>query len=440
MISVRCFDSLAAAAPLREDVNALNRRSVRPDPFSTFEFFENFFRHDEFVSAGSGQPLWFLMAFRAGHLIGYLALREVSHKVMGLATRALGFLVTHDTDRPHVVARAEDLEHVTAAFCDYLIGRRREWSFLELQQQDGTSSLFPPPPAVERAGYLVREWPSLENCTIHIRWDTLHDYFKALSKRFRSNVSRQARALFGAGNVELLASADPVTNAAMFELYRCIEPHSWKAQANANIGRHPRRVEYFAGLLSARQPMRVSIQVLMLDGVPIAGLISGAFMGGLYALHIVYDDRVSRLGPGSTMLLLGMRQAINGRYAFFNLLSGFRYYKIRWLAEATETRIAQIYRAGSLAFWRRRFGDWKRRVLAAQSNPVSLLFNPARREIDETVELVEPLAPGAVPQLAVTHAERERITALVNAVRNGQGESLSAAQLAAVMPFETGRS
>lgn len=437
MIEVRCFGSLEEAAFLRDEVNALNLASARPDPFSTFEFFENFLRHDECFTGGQGMRLWFLTAFIDNHLVGYLALKQVTYKVLGLRTSKLGFFVTHDTDRPHLVARPEHLSQVSEAFYVYLLGRKREWNFLEFQQQDGSSPLFPPPAAVNLKGYLVRPWPSLENGTIHVRWGTLCEYFKALSKKFRSNVSRQMRGLLAAGDVELLASSHPATTPALFELYRSIEPRSWKSQANVNIGRHPERVEYFRGLLDAQQPMRVSIQVLLLDGVPIAGLISAAFMKGLYALHIVYDDGLSRLAPGSAMLLMGMRQAIDGQYAFLNLLSGFGYYKVRWLAEITETRIAQIYRVGGLLFWRRVFGDGKRWVFSAKSKETPVLFNPTRRDVSERED--EQTEHGKIPKLQISPEERARIAALIAEVRKGQGEFLSPAELAAVMPFETQR-
>ena len=65
MISVRCFESLSAAAFLRDDVNALNRRCTPPDPFSTFEFFENHLRHDDALPPGSSLRVWFLATFRA---------------------------------------------------------------------------------------------------------------------------------------------------------------------------------------------------------------------------------------------------------------------------------------------------------------------------------------------------------------------------------------
>ena len=434
---MRCFGSLEEAAFLREDVNALNRAGTRPDPFSTFEFFENFLRHEKSFPQGRGLHLWFLAAFDTGRLVGYMALKRTTHKVLGLPVSRLDFLVTHDADRPQLVARPEHALAVSEAFYAYLLERKREWSFLEFRQQDAASPLFPPPAAARLKGYLVREWPSLDNGTIPLRWDTLDAYFKSFSPKFRSNVSRQMRSLLAAGEVEYLASSDPAATPALFELYHSIEPRSWKSRAGVAIGRNTQWVEYFKGLLDARQPMRVSIQLLLLDGVPVAGFISGAFMKRLYALHMVYDDRLSRLAPGSALLLMAMRQAIDGRYALFNLLSGFGYYKVRWQAQMTETRIAQIYRAGSLLFWRRVLGDWMRRVFSARPNKAPVLFNSLRRDVGERES--EQAERGKIPRLPISHEERERIAALIAEARKGQGEFLSAAELAAVMPFETQR-
>lgn len=431
MIAVRCFDSIEQAAHLRADADALNRLSGRPDPFSTFAFIDNFVRHDETPAAG--RRLWLLAASRAGQLIGYVALERVTRRVLGWPSASIGFAVRRDTDRPHVVARPEDLQAVSAAFYAYLLGRHGEWSLLEFQQQDAGSGLFPPPAGVDLSRHLVSQWPSLENGTVRVRWATLDEYLQALPKKFRSNLGRQLQGLFGAGRVELLASSDPLTTPALFELVLGIEPRSWKAQAAATITRHPLREAYFRSLLDARQPMRLSIHLLLLDGVPIAGLINGAFEGGLYALHIVHDEGLARLGPGSTMLLLGMREAIAGRHAFFNLLSGFGYYKARWLADITETRIAQIYRIGSLPYWRRRFGDWKRGLLRATMKAAASVappHNPARRAVREL---------GRGPAGGPGPGERERIAALVAAARRTPGEFLSAAALAAALPLKPAR-
>lgn len=337
-MEVRCYESLQAAAFLRDQVNALNCASSCPDPFSTFEFLENYLRHNEDHPQGQGLRLWFLAAFDGRGLAGYMVLKQVLHKVLGVPTRKLDFLVTHNADRPQLLARPEQTLAVSEAFYNYLLKRRHEWSFLEFRQQDATSTLFPPPEGVNLKGYWIREWPTLDNGTIAISWDSLKDYFKSFSKKFRSNTSRQMRSLMALGKLEYICSSDPQTTPALFELYRCIEPRSWKSRTDVAISRHPQWVDYYQGLLDRHQPMRLSIHVLLLDGIPIAGLITGAFQRGLYALHIVYDNSLSRLGPGSAILMMGMRQAIDGRYAFFNLLSGFGYYKVRWQAQMTKTR------------------------------------------------------------------------------------------------------
>lgn len=437
MIEVRCFDSVAEAEFLRQEIDALNLACARPDPFSTFEFLENFVRHGECDNKDQDRCLWFLTAFLENRLVGYLVLEQSTQRVLGMRIAKLGFCIAHDTDRPHLVARAEHLGRVSEAFYEYLLGRKQEWSFLEFQQQDDTSMLFPPPATVDMKGYLLRQWPSLDNGTLHLRWGSLHDYFQALSGSFRSNVSRQMRSLLAAGDVELLTSSDPAVTPVLFELYRGIEAQSWKSRAHADIGRHPERIEYINGLLDATQPMQVSIQLLLLDGRPIAGLINGAFMQGLYALHMAYDDRLSRLAPGSAAMLMGVRQAIDGHCAFYNLLSGSGYYKVRWLAQITATRTAQIYRTGGVSYWRRVLGDCKRRVFAAGSKQTSLFFNPTRRSVSEPAG--EPMEPGQIPALQMSPVERERIDALITEVRKGQGEFLSAAELAAAMPFETKR-
>lgn len=428
MIAVRCLDDLAQAQPWREDIDALNRQSAHPDPFSTFAHLQACLRHDEAFPEGLGMQLWLLLAFRDERLVGYVALKRVVSRVMGLRVATLGFLVTHDTDRPHVVARVVDEALVVAAVYRHLLERRNEWSYLELVQQSAASTLFPPPPGPDLSGYLLRQWPSLENCAIPVRWDSLGSYVDALSKKFRANLARQLRGLLSAGRIETIGSADPADTPALLELYLGIEPHSWKVHGGASIGRHPRRIAFFRNLLEPGQPMRVSIQLLLLDGLPVAGMINGAFPPGLHALQIVYDDRLSRFAPGSAMLLLGMRQAIEEGHDFFNLLSGFGYFKGRWLAESTPLHVAQIYRAGSPLYWRRQLGDWKRRLAPRVAPAARELFNPSRRA-------AAAVQAAAVAPPALDTAQCERVAALVAQVRGGRGECLTSQQLAAILPL-----
>jgi hypothetical protein len=234
----------------------------------------------------------------------------------------------------------------------------------------------------------------------------------------------------------VLASADPATTPALFDLYCGIEPRSWKSHAGAHIARHPQRLAYFRGLLDAAQPMQVSIHVLLLDGLPIAGLISGRFMGRYYLLSIVHDDAFGRCAPGSALLLMGLREAMATHCISCNMLSGFGYYKVRWLADITTTRIAQIYRVGRLPYWSRRCGDLLRRArgllrageqaVAGGCNPV--LSDTGRNAVKRAANAHRrPVAP-SVPQ-------RLEAAALIAGVRSSACEILSSRELRTLMPF-----
>lgn len=434
MISIRCVHRLSEADAYRGSINALNLASARPDPFSTFEFYAHYLRHARAFPGGEGLRLWLLLAFGGDELVGYLALKQGSHRIFGIRASRLDLLTAYVADRPHLVTRPGDAQRVGTAMYAYLLGRSSEWSQLEFAQQDAASALLPPPPEATRGAFRFRQWPNMAVGIIPVRWDSPAAYFAALSKKARSNVSRQMRALLAAGDVQLLSSSTTQASEALFELYRCIEPHSWKAHADAAIGRNRQSVDFYCGLISDAQPMNLLIQVLVLDGVPIAGLVSAAFGKGLYALHIVYDERHAHLGPGSAIFWLGMRLAIEGGYEFVNLLWGSGHYKSRWLAEMREVQSLQIYRVGTPFYWRRSLGDLWRRVRGKSAVQSSTLFNPVRRSVDKPVTLLA--AAEAVPLPG--RAERAAHAALIQRVRRCHGEFLSTAQLAAAMPFATG--
>jgi hypothetical protein len=87
-----------------------------------------------------------------------------------------------------------------------------------------------------------------------------------------------------------------------------------------------------------------------------------------------------------------------------------------------------------LLYWRRLFGDFKRRLAQSKSDDVGRrLFNPVRREV-ESRSHDEETAPAQV-----SPEEQARLAALVENIRSSPCEYLSHEGLAAIMPFETRR-
>jgi hypothetical protein len=441
-VKVRCLHTLAEIEPLRDRMNEVNLASAAPDPFSTYEFIRNLIERGPVSQQGR---VWLLAAFVGplrgsdsdSTLIGYVALKERHGRVAGLRTVTVDFLVEHDADRPHVVALPTYLAEVIEEFYAYLHGRQ-EWDLLEFQQQDAASNLFPLPKGIARRGWWARDWPNMDNYTIAVSWGTLSEYVLALSPKFRAEIKRYMRKLLAIGDLALLVSSDPASTPALFELYCAIEHRSWKSRADLTVSGNAFRKACMRGLLRPNQPMQIVIQILLRDGVPIAGLINGSFDAGshrtLYALHTVFDDRYSAASPGSTMLLFGMRQAIGGRYACFNLLSGFGHYKHRWLASATPTKSAQIYRVGRLPFWRRIGGDAVRilrSLIRPNRDAAEPLFNPSRRESRPTVE--GNFSTNS--QVPIGAAERQRFANWIETARSGNCEWLQGEDFIDALPF-----
>lgn len=430
MLEISCCHRLKDAEAFREAINALNLASSKPDPFSTFEFYEHYVGVAERFRSQVDFRLWLLLAFDDGRLLGYLALRQRTRRVLGLRSVKLDLLGAYTAGRPHLVCLPQNAATVSAAMYAYLLRREADWSLLEFPQQDAASVLLPPPAAANAGLFRLRSWENPPHGPIPLGGtDSLAEYFAALSHKMRSNVSRQMRNLMAAGEVELLSSSDPQTVDALYALYRSIEPYSWKAKAGAHIGRNPQSIAYYLGLMGSQRPMHIIIQVLLLDGVPVAGLINSAFDQGLYALEIVFDDRYADLAPGSAMLLFGVRLAIESGCEFYDLLWGFAYNKHRWQADMQETSCVQIYRVDRPYFWHRVVGDWLRRWLPRADTVGRSRFNPLRR-------LAGRMSIGS-PALSPTAATRADTDEMLAAVLRGCGEFLSASQLSELLPFPT---
>ena len=450
MITVRCLHDWADAAPYRDAINQLNLASARPDPFSSFEFYSHYLQHLSTTAAADSPRLWLLLAFDGVRLMGYMALKQSTQRVLGQLCVKLDWLTAHHADRPHVVALIEHEEALAAEFYRYLIAQRRRWSLLEFQQQDDDSPLLPLQPlplmgALARRLLSARCWPNMANGTIALGWSTLADYYAELSQKVRSNISRQMRKLMSAGRVQLLGSDDPQLTPLLFSLYRNVEAHSWKQEASATLDRDGDAAGYYAGLMQGGQPMKLRIQLLLLDGLPVAGLICGEFNQASYALQIVYDARLGALAPGSAMLLFGVESAIERGCRVFNLLWGFGYYKQRWLARMTPTQSLQIYRVGTPFWWRRVLGDLRRQYRGVDVVDPTIRRNPARDGLSRG-ELPPVLVPGLDVEADATlaerladAAERARIAALVARFRLGGGECRSAADIAQRLPFKIER-
>jgi hypothetical protein len=427
-IEVRAYRSIEALLPSKQEIDALNRASRRPCPFASFEYVRAFQENDE--SSAEGDELLWLCGFREGTLVGYLPLKRTHRHILGRAVPAIELLVWHDTDRPHLVARVDDEPPCAAAFLEYLT-RHERWAVIELLAQDEGSALsrLPPLPSWR---YYVRRYEIDPNTTIPLQQSSLREFYQGLSGDFRSTVSRMSRRLLQAGRVETLSCHDVRARRPLLDLYLAVERRSWKEAAGAGITRHPRRLGLFRSLCSPEQALQLAYDFVFLDGVPIAGIMSGIFEGGFYALETTYDEACGKLSPGYLTWLLGIRHGMRAQLRSYNLQSAYSYYKSRWNGVSTPTWSVQIYRIPGLPFLHARAGELKRALLR-RGPEAPTTFNEVKRSAKEKVQpsTEHPSRTAEAEAAAAVLAQLER--------QGVQLERLEGPALLEALPFANAR-
>jgi glycosyltransferase involved in cell wall biosynthesis/CelD/BcsL family acetyltransferase involved in cellulose biosynthesis len=422
-VEVKVVRSREQFAPLFGELAALNLASRRPCPFSTPEFLSLTLEHDEF--AAPGDKLLFLLGYAGGRVVGYLPLRKTTRRALGIPYERIEGLSLGDRDRPYAVARAEDEAACAAAFYRHLRERERSWSMFELTSQDAASAFHAIVDAPGR-GYWARRFETDPNTTIPLPFTTLADYFKSLDGDFRRNVTARCRKLLTAGRVEVVSSSEPAARGALLDMYLDVETRSWKASVGAGIARHPERLAFFRALCAS--PLTTVLQVVLLDGVPIAGLTAIELEESWYILETTYDSAYSDLAPGYLLHLVALGEAIARGQGAFNLLHAYAYYKKSWNGVATETAAVQVYRVPSVPYFKARAGELKR--LRARGGKEEEQFNPARRAAGEQGSAKDGPRPPRDEAARLAAAALARLATVRSGVR-----SLAGGALVATLPF-----
>jgi hypothetical protein len=406
-LQVQAYRSLDSAVHLAEAVDALNLASRRPAPFATFGYMRTFLAYDEFAAPDTAPLL--LAATRGADLVGFLALRRRTHRVLGFPSTRIEFLVTHDVERPTLSARPEDEAECAEAFWRHLVERERGWSAVELIEQERESPLVPPD-WVSRRGFRVRRFENLPSATIALDHADPESYLRSLGKPQRRALRNGVARLLSAGQAEVVTCRDPRATPRLLDAYVDIEARSWKAGTGAPVSRHPVRVQLFRALSGPAQAMSLEYRFLLLDGLPIAAQINGAFSRVEYALEMVFDEACADLTPGNFMVLLAIADAMRAGRRLYNFMNNFARQKERWHATITDTWAVQVFRRWSASALKARLGDVRRRYAPprrSQRHVTSNLSRPPRERTECAAERPPRLEERVRWLRLVTALERE---------------------------------
>jgi Acetyltransferase (GNAT) domain len=400
-LCVERHDGIIGLQSLADELDLVNAGSVRPSPFATSAFTITYASHSERDPLGMDVRLfvvrdrsakalgWAVFAFRKDQLIQVpFALRERAPKLAALLSGLAQFgnsfrlevMTTSDVDRPGVVALRGSEDVVASALLEHLIEHELDWTMLEWRAQEPDSPLWKAAHKLANPFLRVRDVELDPYSEVQLQWPDLAAYFRALSKRMRSNVSRQARRLYAAGDVELIMVDGAEATAAFFDAYQELESRSWKHHSAAAMGRHPLRRRFYSRIVSGEAGIDPSLIGITLDGVLIAALINGRFGDRMWSMEMAFDESLNEVGPGQLLLLLAVMDGLNKRCRSLNFFQLHGYFKRRWLADEIPVANVQLLRRPSLHDLRGLSGDalrWAKAQAIRRSKPATHETFPA---------------------------------------------------------------
>jgi CelD/BcsL family acetyltransferase involved in cellulose biosynthesis len=282
----------------------------------------------------------------------------------------LEVLAPLDTERPGILVAPQDEERVAAALIQHVRREERGWGMLEFVGQLPGTALYKSMHAAADREFRARDIEVYPYTEIELIWSDLAGYFRSLTKKMRSNISRQARRLFAQGEPQLVLAHGPRATAAWFDAYCDLDSRSWKHGTVSSILRHPRRVRFYKEIVAGSAGLDASFIGVVLDGVLMAGLIAASDrLGnpdrrGAWFLEMAYDQSRADLGPGQLLLLLGVGEALGRGEKFVNFLQNYAYYKHRWGAALVPVVNVQLIRRVSLHNARASLGEMYKSLLA----------------------------------------------------------------------------
>lgn len=432
---VSCVHGLAAFERFAADIDRLNLASARPTPFNSAAFLRCYALRIEYYRPGRDERLFLVR--ENGRLIGCAAMRSTVEALGAGPARLRGvrlqFLAPLDTERHGIICAREDEERVAAALIRHLCQHERAWGLVEFAGQRPNSAVHRAVHAAAGAAFRARDIRVAPYNEVTLAWKDLAAYFGSLAKKMRSNISRQARHLFAAGEPTLILADGPAAVSAWFDAYLDLDGRSWKDGTPSSLRRHPRRIRYFREIAAGAGGFDPGFIGILLEGELIAALLTGANDSaspanhGAWCLEMAYDRSRAPLGPGQLLLLLAVGEAIATGHRHLNFLQNYAEYKHRWAALPIEVVNVQLIRRLSVHNLSAIVGDAKRELRWRRA--------AVARTGGAGPEAATEPAPGPEPSAVFEPAAGDdRRHAPISAAEHAHARELAAAALAARVP------
>jgi CelD/BcsL family acetyltransferase involved in cellulose biosynthesis len=230
--------------------------------------------------------------------------------------RSLVTPVNPHARRCAILCRADRTEAVLAAITNHLEQTRSGFR-LRLRCADAASEI------VARIGArasrtLIRE----AGCSPIIRIDgTWDDYLAGRSRHLRRELARKRKKLEAQWTVAWTTAGTPEDHERAMTAVLEIERNSWKDREGTSICAEPGAAAFYSKLArSAAAAGRLRIELLHLDGRPVAHLLGLVHRGTYYALKTSYDEAYRTWAPGVVLFQYVIERSFADELSTFDFL------------------------------------------------------------------------------------------------------------------------
>jgi CelD/BcsL family acetyltransferase involved in cellulose biosynthesis len=298
------FNSLADLSGIRPIWDGLLRRTPGATFFHSLDWLETFWQF-----FGEGNQLRVLLVEDAGGPIGILPLATMREPMRMGQMRVLTFpLAGWGSFYGPIGPRAAE---TLAAGVQHVRDTRRDWDVFDLRWIDADDvQRFDVPAALDGATFKCESqvWHTSAQVEIAEGWDA---YWRSRKSTWRSNVRRCEKLLSRHGTLEHVRyrpsggeNGDGEPRWDLYDTCVALAERSWQGSSTGGTTlSHATVREYLrAAHESAAKCGAVDLNLLLLDGKPIAYAYNYCWDGWVYGVRSGYDASATQDGAGTTLL------------------------------------------------------------------------------------------------------------------------------------------